>query len=213
MKKLLLLMLIISLILCMFSCSNTMVEDDSKANNVNYVNDFMGDRPLLNIQSYSEYKKFIKKVTLPENFIYYENIEDLGEFQGFVCLTDARIGDYSQCMYTLYEKDVGEFTLYVDKNPFYETEHTKNVITDVDKADMRSLDMEISGTYQYKNIRYVFLVGKLHSIKWKSGEWYYTISSIDDLKEDTSKANISKLFNLETAPDLIASVAKPEEIK
>ena len=38
-------------------------------------------------------------------------------------------------------------------------------------------------------------------------------SSIDDLKEDTSKANISKLFNLETAPDLIASVAKPEEIK
>jgi len=90
MKKLLLLMLIISLIFCMFSCSNTMVEDDSKANNVNYVDDFMGDRPLLNIQSYSEYKKFIKKVTLPENFIYYENIEDLGEFQGFVCLTDAR---------------------------------------------------------------------------------------------------------------------------
>jgi hypothetical protein len=210
MKKIFISIFAISLIFCMFSCS------DAKYKNIDFYGGGVApegvtvDRPNITIESYSEYKKFIRSANIPEDFIYYEDIEVLGEFESFVC--EIYSGKYSE-YYSLHDDNLGEFYLYIEKEPFQETEHTKSVITDVDKFDMRFLDAETSGTYQYKNIRYVFLVGKLHSIKWKSGEWYYTISSIDDLKEDTSKANISKLFNLETAPDLIASVAKPEEIK
>ena len=176
-------------------------------------NSISGDEPLLGFYNISSYTKFVSKTDLPEDFVHYDDIKALGEFKEVVFLCDAENGDFSHYMYSLVDKNAGEFTLYVDKKPFYESEHTKNVITEVDKSDMRSLDTEISGTYQQDNLRYVFISGKLISIEWKSGDWYYTISSIDDLKEDTSKANISKLFNLETAPDLIASVAKPEEIK
>lgn len=176
-------------------------------------NSISGDEPLLGFYDISSYEKFIVQTDLPEDFVRYDNIKALGEFKGIVFLCDTEDGDFSYYMYSLIDKNAGEFTLYVDKKPFYESEHTKNVITEVDKSDMRSLDTEISGTYQQDNLRYVFISGKLISIEWKSGDWYYTISSIDDLKEDTSKANISKLFNLETALDLIASVAKPEEIK
>jgi hypothetical protein len=78
---------------------------------------------------------------------------------------------------------------------------------------MRSLDSSEHGTYKNGDINYVYLNGKLFSIEWKSGEWYYTISSIDDLKEDISGTNISKLFNLDTSVAFISSIAKPEEIK
>jgi hypothetical protein len=210
MKKLLLLMLIISLIFCMFSCSDAKYKDIDFYGGGVAPEGVTGDRPNITIESYSEYKKFIRSANIPEDFIYYEDIEVLGEFESFVC--EIYNGKYSE-FYSLYDDNAGEFYLYVRKESSEETEHTKNVITDVNSSNMRFLDEEISGTYEYENIKFVFLLGKLHSIRWKSGEWYYTISSIDDLKEDTSKANISKLFNLETAPDLIASVAKPEEIK
>ena len=210
MKKIFISIFAISLIFCMFSCS------DSKYKNIDFYGGGVAPegvtvtRPNITIESYSEYKKFIRSANIPEDFIYYEDIEVLGKFESFVC--EIYSGKYSE-YYSLHDDNLGEFFLYIEKEPFHETEHTKNVITDVNSSDMRFLDEEISGTYEYENIKFVFLLGKLHSIRWKSGEWYYTISSIDDLKEDTSKANISKLFNLETAPDLIASVAKPEAIK
>lgn len=214
MKKLFIAIILMSLIFSMFSCSGENGKGyNADGNDENYAAGVMGERPLLTLESLSEYKKFVKNAKLPEDFVVYDDIKELGEFKEFVCLSEARKNDFSECMYTLYDEDAGEFVLYIDREPFYESEHTKNVITNVNAKNMRSLNSSEHGTYKNGDINYVYLNGKLSSIEWKSGEWYYTISSIDDLKEDISGTNISKLFNLDTSTAFISSIAKPEEIK
>lgn len=214
MKKLFIAIILISLIFSMFSCSSENGESyNSNGNNENYTAGVMGERPLLTLESLSAYKKFVKNAKLPDDFVYYDDIKFLGEFKGFVCSSESRVDDYSECMYTLYDEDAGEFVLYIDREPPQESEHTKNVITNVNAKNMRSLDSSEHGTYKNGDINYVYLNGKLFSIRWKSGEWYCSISSIDDLKEDTSGSNISKLFDLDTSTAFISSIAKPEEIK
>ena len=71
MKKILAIILTMLLVFFLFSCSSKNVEYDS--NNGNYIGGGVGDRPLLTIESLSEYKKFIKEATLPEDFVYYDN--------------------------------------------------------------------------------------------------------------------------------------------
>ena len=203
-----------SLIFSMFSCNDKNYEDYTAAeNNENFTAGVMGERPLLTLESLAEYKKFIENAKLPEDFVVYDDIKDLGKFKGFVCLSEARKNDFSECMYTLYDENAGEFVLYIDREPSQQSEHTKNVITNVNTKNIRSLDSSEHGTYKKDGVDYVYLKGKLFSIGWKSGDWYYTISSIDDLKEDTSGSNISKLFDLDTSVAFISSIAKPEEIK
>ncbi len=211
MKKILAIILTMLLVLFLFSCSSKNVEYDS--NNGNYTGGGVGDRPLLTIESLSEYKKFIKEVTLPEDFVYYEDVKSLGKFKDFTCLSESRSNDYSQYVYSLYDDGIGELNLYIERDPPIETEVTKTIITDVNSKDIRYLDSNIHGIYRKDGLTYVFLRGELFSIKWKSGEWYYTISSINDLNADTSKSEISKLFNLNTSFDFISTIAKPEVIE
>ena len=201
------------LVLFLFSCSGKNVEVEYDSNTGNYTGGGVGDRPLLTIESLSEYKKFIKEATLPEDFVYYEDVKSLGVFKDFTCLSESRSNDYSQYVYSLYDDGIGELNLYIERDPPIETEVTKTIITDVNSKDIRYLDSNIHGAYREDGLTYVFLRGELFSIKWKSGEWYYTISSINDLNADTSKSEISKLFNLNTSFDFISTIAKPEVIE
>ena len=124
MKKLLLSMLILSLIFCMFSCSGSKYENIDFYGAGDAQEGISVDRPNITIESYSEYKKFIRSADIPEDFIYYEVIEVFGEFESFVC--EIYNGKYSE-FYILYDDNAGEFYLYVRKESSEETEHTKTI--------------------------------------------------------------------------------------
>lgn len=234
-KKYLLLIISIALIFSLCGCNSSPPQDlndetemhitedqllltDSKGivenHNGGYTDTTLtGEIPLLTIEDIDMYNKFISQTDLPENFVYYNDIKEFGEFDTLVFLCDIRRGEYTEYMYDFRDENAGRFSLFVKSEPPKKFELTSQVITNVNRSDMRTLDSEQSGTYTHENIDYVFIKGKLLSIEWKSGGLYYTISSIGDLNDDIGGFNISKLFDLGTAVDFISAVTPIETKK
>ena len=165
---------------------------------------------------YSSYKEFIDSTELPSNFVYYEDVDFLGEFLSLVFLTFAQYGDYSEVMYSLTDSTNVRFALYVEEKPFtYSEEVTSKKIDTVNATDMREISSEEHGIYTHEGIEYLYKYGKILSVRWKSGGRAFTLSSIDEFVEceDISKSNIAAVFNLETASEFIASIAPVDPVE
>ena len=165
---------------------------------------------------YSAYKEFIDSTELPSNFVYYEDVDFLGEFLSLVFLTFAQYGDYSEVMYSFTDSTNILFTLYVEEKTFtYSELVTSTKIDAVNATDMREISSEEHGIYTHEGIEYLYKYGKILSIRWKSGGRAFTLSSIDEFVEceDISKSNIAAVFNLETASEFIASIAPVDPVE
>lgn len=181
--------------------SNVATNGGQTSQNTPGSNDVLtGERPLLTLDTYDEYLDFIGSAELPAEFVEYEDISYLGEFQSFICLSEARINDYSSCMYTLFDESQSEFVLYVDIGS-QEAFPSESTVTAVNGSNMRSLvNSTDSGSFVVSGMEYKYLGGKLHTISWFKDNVRYTLfDSLGDYPENTTTTAVAKLLDLETA--------------
>lgn len=173
---------------------------NSPGNNCGNNDGLTGEVPLLTLETYDEYLNFIGNAELPAEFVAYEDISNLGEFQSFVCLSESRINDYSSCMYTLFDESQSEFVLYVDIGS-KETIPSASTVTTIDGSNMRSLvNSTDSGSFVVSGMEYKYVGGKLHTISWFKDNVRYTLfDSLGDYPENTTTTTVAKLLDLETA--------------
>ena len=194
-------------------------------NNSDVIDQFVVDIPLPTFSNVSEYEKFISETDLPEDFVYYEDIKELGIFSGLVILSDVQTDGYSYYLYSFcpsekyndFMKD--SFSLYINRKPWskeYDSKYPLLTVEDVDTANLMILSSEKNARYRYEGLEYWYLNGNLQSIKWQSGDWYYTLSFSRKFRESIdlyNDTNIVKLFKAETATALISSVAPPDKVE
>ena len=168
-----------------------------------------GERPLLTLDTYDEYLDFIGNAELPAEFVLYEDISYLGEFQSFICLSEARVNDFSSCMYNLFDENQSQFVLYVDIGS-QETVPPVSTVTAVNKSNMRSLvNSTDSGSFIVSGMEYKYVGGKLLSISWFKDKVRYTLSGdsmLGDYPESTTTTTVAKLMNIETAANCLDSL-------
>lgn len=73
-----------------------------------------GEVPCLDANSYEEYLKIIKTVQLPEGFVKYSDISQLGDFEYFVFLSHVIIGNNSKYEYDLIDENNITFSFSVE---------------------------------------------------------------------------------------------------
>ena len=169
-----------------------------------------GEVPLLNINAYSEYLKFIQSNKLPENFVYFENISQLGVFTSFICLSDSRCGDYSSYMYGFTDGSGYKMSVYIDHDIKEET--ATNLLLDVNQEDMRFLEKKTRGSFIHEGIEYCYVSGELLSISWDNGGIIYTITGTSMLSKyplNNSSTTVAKLLKLESSSDTVNSINAP----
>lgn len=168
-----------------------------------------GEVPLLTLETYDEYLDFIGNAELPAEFVTYEEISHLGEFQSFVCLSEARVNDFSSCMYTLFDESQSEFVLSVDIGS-QEAIPSESTVTAVNRSNMRSLvNCTDSGSFIVSGMEYKYVGGKLLSIAWFKDNVRYTLSGdsiLGDYPENATTTAVAKLMNIETAASCLDSL-------
>lgn len=154
-----------------------------------------GEIPLTTFERYSDYEKFLKTAELPENFVKYEDIAHFGKFEGYVCLSDVRGGDYSQGFFNLKDS-AGEYLgLYVYTMP--REKEKVNIIDTVDSDDLRRVSSGVSGVYTFLDIDYRYVSGELLSMTWvKNGVEYVLIgdSMLSDYPQNSDTV-VSKMLD------------------
>lgn len=226
MKKItsILFFLVIICIVIMTSCNSNhtrmleTIDEKSKDthfdNNLHYnTKQVEGERPLITLATYSDYKKYIEENSLSDKVVTYEYLDFIGEFRMLVFLSDARYGDYSMYMYTLYDKTFGdEIVLYVTHNKEKNDKNKYSIIDDekIDFSDMRSIKGTEKGKYFIDEIKYSYVSGKLLSIEWDSNGVNYIIMGdeyFDNYPLDSSTF-ISDLLNRDTAIKRLEAFSK-----
>lgn len=182
---------------------------NTPGNNAGDNDGLTGEVPLLTLETYDEYLNFIGIAELPAEFVAYEDISYLGEFQSFVCLSEARVNDFSSCMYTLFDESQSEFVLYVDIGS-QEAIPSESTVTDINGSNMRSsVNSTDSGSFIVSGMEYKYVGGKLLSISWFKDNVRYTLSGdsmLGDYPESTTTTTVAKLMNIETAASCLDSL-------
>ena len=162
-----------------------------------------------NIDSKLEYNWFLLTNKVPDNFVKYKDIKQIGKFDDIV-LGGRSTGcsstfDYSRYHYCLIDESGAELTLYVDSNPEDDTVIEAETITAVNESDMRYLEEDLRGHYTVDGMTYAYVSGKLLSIEWVSNGITYTLCGSMNLSDypDITSTFVSKLLNLETAAETL----------
>ena len=132
----------------------------------------------------------------------------MGSFDSFVCLTDARAGDYSECLYSLIDDSGYRFSVYVYTEGATPNVTQTSIITSVNEADLRTLSSESHGTYTKNGLRYSYIAGELLSITWTVDDVTIVISGNSALYDYpyVSSTLVGKLLNTQTAESAVASI-------
>ena len=164
------------------------------------------------VKTIDEYNEFIKSEQLPDNFVTYENIKQIGEFKNLTVRSYYYFGDFSAYHYELIDPSGYEvfFNITTDDEEYKDYPNT----SDVNPQNMRELNKQASGTlkYDHNKLKYSYFNGKLRTIQWRSQGVQYVLSVSD--YPDTSDTFTGKLMNLETASEavdaLLTAIESPD---
>lgn len=212
---------------CNYSGEKTVLNTESESQSLDYKysetlqdNDRIpidhdgGEVPLPTFSDISEYNKFISKAELPEDFVYYEDIKELGTFDNLVILSEIREDGFSKYSYKLKDKNMSVFYLKINRQPPKTSNCTDLITADVDASDMLTLDSEKSGKYKHENLEYQFLSGKLYYVFWESNDLYYMLvfeSHFHKSFDPNSDSYITKIFNIDTANEVVQYISSPKK--
>lgn len=167
----------------------------------------------ISIFSYSEYCKFLKNTELPDSFVTYEQIKELGEFEGIVFLPkDTHVSDtFNRYMYSLVDENGVELSLYVYQNEVILPDDASVVSSDT--SDLRNLKTPTSGIRQIGDIYYRYdLGGSLVSIMWITNQTKFSLSANDSglgsYPTDKKETVVSKLLDRSTAEKEVQEIEK-----
>ena len=170
--------------------------------------------PLLGLSSKEEYTEFLNSVELPDDFVSYDKIDAIGDFDVLIFLSPAYTNNYSSYMYGFVDSEGFAITLYVDHRD--QVLSTESSVSNVNKTNMRLLPdtSENVCVYVSNNMKYTYISGKLQSISWKTQNITYTLCAsgtpgtkmmLSDYPLTTSTF-VGKMLNTETAPQALNTV-------
>ena len=210
--------IVFSLIACDSSGSKDVCSDAHKTANEGIfieatTNDYAalsGETQLLTINLYPNYLSFVEETELPDTFVQYDNIKQFGSFCQFICLSNAKIGDYSHYMYVLKDDSGSEFSLYIERDRAFSADLPQlKILSTANTTNMRDLTTSESGIYICNGINYTYLSGKLHTISWEKNGTKFKIAG-DVLKsypEIASSTAVGQLMNAQDAENVISSIS------
>lgn len=224
MKKIVIMFLLIS-ILFMFSCNNTNTSKTDNLDNGNansYISsddkgetDDSVDEKKSNalsgnsggayseiggfhLSTYEEYLDYIENTELPEGFVYYDDIKEIGDFeslaapQGINPNSDDSIGYMFNLLYKGKRISLSVVNvLDIELEELYDKDDIQ-----VDLSDMRYPISGKTGIVIHNDIRYIYLEGELYLIRWYENGWSYTINTLYRDVTDFPDNDGSALANL-----------------
>lgn len=163
---------------------------------------------LLSICSWDEYEKFEASLSDNTEFIRFEQLCKMGEFENLIFLSDAyNMSDYSSYMYHIVDGNGFCISLYID--PWEEDQvNTKKMLSMPDGTDFRKRNTSESGSITYGNMQYTYIKGELLSISWVQDGQEYTLtadSMLDEYPLDGGTL-LNKLLSSKTAETALMSV-------
>ena len=167
--------------------------------------------PLLTLESMDMYTEFLNSNEMPDDFVLYDEISDVGDFEILIFLCNAYSHDYSSYLYGLVDSEGFEISLYVEHNTDEFSLETDSIIQ-VNKTNMSLLTDTSDGDYIHDNIKYTYVSGELFSISWKTQNITYILCKggypmFSDYPPTTSTF-VGKMLNLDTATQALNDIFK-----
>ena len=162
--------------------------------------------PQHQITSYEEYLTFIASTTLPRDFVYYEDICEVGEF--FLFEGEQDLSSYRY----VFADGVGYQSFRVTRGSLttYETLSEEQINpNNMKRADHTGTQ---NGYYCHEEILYTYINGGLAIISWqRPGEnLYYEIFGDLSLYDNCiGSTAIGRLMNLDTAREMADQISAP----
>ena len=140
---------------------------------------WISDHDFLALEDMDSYKKFIQAADLPDNFVYYESLTALGEFNGLLILSpktdDYEALEYSEYVYLFQDANGYELTLWVG------SERTEKApVASEYQGDMRVISTTgeaLTGSVFRNGVEYRYHGGKLSYISWESNGIPFTLGT------------------------------------
>lgn len=202
MKKLLIVLAVLSILL---SCSCNDMQTDSSTNTSggSYSNNGeYYDAGGLALETYKEYLSYIENTDLPEDFVYYDDIKEFGDFKGLVSpqVINPNSDDNIGYMFNLMYKGKSICLTVVNILDVKLEELYEKDDIQVDLSDMRYPVSGKTGVVIHNDIRYIYLEGELYVIRWYEDGWSYTLNTlyrdVNDFPDNDGSA-LAKLIYLE----------------
>ena len=167
--------------------------------------------PLLTLESMDMYTEFLNSNEMPDDFVLYDEISDVGDFEILIFLCNAYSHDYSSYLYGLVDSEGFEISLYVEHNTDEFSLETDSIIQ-VNKTNMSLLTDTSDGDYIHDNIKYTYVSGELFSISWKTQNITYILcnggSPMFSDYPPTTSTFVGKMLNLDTATQALNDIFK-----
>ena len=215
MKKYRVLFLAIALCFVFSACNAPKAEDSSESSVTQSTKDSLLNQQEQNMhielrQTYiddlNEYEAYITSWPDLSNFVTYEMIKSMGEFEAFI----HEYADYSEYMYSLQDGTGDGQILYVDA--WTDLEPSKIIADTFTGSTLQKISTPQTGIILQGKLEYWYASGELHAISWREGDLRLTLGSIDDYPNDVTTTFTGRLLSAETAQATIAGLPIPEAI-
>ena len=167
--------------------------------------------PLLTLYSMDMYTEFLNSNEIPDDFVLYDEISDIGDFESLVFLCHAYSIDYKSYLYGFVDSEGFQISLYV----YHDTDKfslKNDSIVQVNKTNMSLLTDTSDGDYIHDNIKYTYISGELISISWKTQNITYILcisgSPMFSDYPPTTSTFVGKMLNLDTATQALNDIFK-----
>lgn len=160
--------------------------------------------PLLTISTLDDYNKFMSSENLPENFITYDMLKDIGDFVYLIFLSDGYNGDFTEYMYTVKDSTGYDISVYVEPSIESDVLNSNTIIAEkINRTDLRTIASAESGIYIYNDVKYKYVSGKLLSIAWDMDGLRCTLTgnSMLDNYPDQNNTFMGLILNGDTSKD------------
>ena len=199
MKKIVILITVFLMTFGLLSCdneSNTQIKETGVTTSINdteLLNPIEPeiDYPYIDFATVDELEKYLQNNEVPTDFVTYNMISILGDFDYLVIMENALEPPYKykEYMYSFLNGEHG-FSLYVyhdyekEKDPYYVELPT---ITEMPSEDMRYAPEGVArGNYCVNDMEFRYLHGGLYTIHWYGKDGVYFSFVFEDFGRDKS---------------------------
>ena len=235
MRKICILLVLLSLCLLMVACENqestentysTMTQESNSTSSTNKEDDSLdtsggdGEEYSIFVGNLDEYNEYVKNNDLIENFITYDVISQFGNFDSFGIAGESTL-EYGYYWYNLVDVDGEEYFMSIahyDERSAESYEFIQNAEQKVNTADLRTINVKEAGAYESDGIMYFYTQnGELLRIRWCVGDIVIFLSGeVSDgglSKIDiNSKKALSKLLKKDTALEALKEIFGSESV-
>ncbi len=214
MKKYGLLILVMVLCFAFTACASNQEESLQESSTMQSADDSILDQKEQNghtltqgvyIKNLEEYEEYVTQWPSLSNFVTYEMIKSIGEFQAF----SYDPTNYNKYMYFLQDGTGDSQILYVD--PWVDEESPEIILDTFTESSLQRISTPQTGMILQGDIAYRYASGELYAISWREGNHRLTLGSIQDYPDNVTTTFVGKLLSAETAQATIASLPIFEE--